>query len=63
MKKQENSETDLPKELKPEDYQLTPSEELKLTETFRLFDKDNNEYIDDEELGNILESELGLLIL
>ncbi len=44
------------KEPNSERSQLTAFEEEKITETFKLFDKDNNGYIDEEELSNILES-------
>lgn len=35
---------------------LTPFEEERITETFKLFDKNNDGAIDEEELANILES-------
>ena len=44
------------KEQKEEKCELTPLEEEKITETFKLFDKDNNGFIDEEELSNVLES-------
>ena len=35
---------------------LTIFEEERITETFKLFDKNNDGFIDEEELANILES-------
>jgi len=43
-------------ESQKERVKLTADEEEKITEIFKLFDKDNNGYIDEEELSNVLES-------